>query len=386
VIAVQDPRRALGDLAAAVRKLFKGRVVGVTGSNGKTTTKELIATALSSAGETLRTQGNLNTDVGLPLTVLAATGREDFWVLEMAMRAPGEIATLARVARPHVAVVTNVAAAHLGLLGSLDAVARAKGEIFGGLTRDGIAVLPVDEPRLEPAVAAVPVKRQRRFGFSGPACGQASVRVMEFAAAGAAGSIVRASVGHQPIVLRLSLAGEHNARNAAAALAVVQALGVPLLPAAAALERATLPPHRAQVLSLGGRNVLDDCYNANPTSMSAALHMLMGSAGLSGHAFAILGDMLELGAGAAELHQAIGREAAKLGLAGLAVVGSLGAEIAAGAAAAGFPASRMTTVSEPEGAAQAVARWSAPGDWILVKASRGMRLERAVEGLRRILV
>jgi UDP-N-acetylmuramoyl-tripeptide--D-alanyl-D-alanine ligase len=386
VIAVADVRKALGDLAAAVRKLFKGRVVGVTGSNGKTTTKELIAAALSSAGEVLRTLGNLNTDVGLPLTVLAATGKEDFWVLEMAMRAPGEIGYLARIARPHVAVVTNVAAAHLGRLGSLDAVARAKGEIFGGMAARGIAVLPVDEPRLEPAVATLPPERQRRFGFSGPASGQATVRVMEFVPAGAAGSIVRLSVGYVPIVVRLPLAGEHNARNAAAALAVSQALGVPLLPAATALEGATLPPHRAHVLSLSGRTVLDDCYNANPTSMSAALRMLIGSAGLSGRAFAILGDMLELGEDAAALHQAVGREAAKSGISGLAVVGSLGAEIAAGARDAGFPAGRMMTVSEPEDAAQAVAGWSVPGDWVLVKASRGMRLERAVEALQRILV
>ena len=383
VIEVADPRKALGDLAAAVRRLFKGRVVGVTGSNGKTTTKELIAAALSPAGKVLRTQGNLNTDVGLPLTVLSATGKEDFWVLEMAMRAAGEIAYLARIAEPHVAVVTNVAAAHLGRLGSLDAVARAKGEIFGGLPRDGIAVLPVDEPRLELDVAHVPESRQRRFGFAGPASTRAFVRIMEFIPAGAAGSIVRLSVGSEPVVVRLPLAGEHNARNAATALAVSQALKVPLLTAAAALAAAALPPHRSQVLSLGGRTVLDDCYNANPSSMSAALRMLMGSAGLSGRAFAVLGDMLELGDDAVALHQAIGREAAKIGLAGLAAVGSLGAEIVAGAIAAGFVDSRALVCPDPETAAQAVARWTAPGDWILVKASRGMRLERAVEALQR---
>ena len=387
VIAVADPRKALGDLAAAVRKRYRGRVVGVTGSNGKTTTKELIAAALSPAGQVLRTQGNLNTDVGLPLTVLAATGKEDFWVLEMAMRAPGEIALLARIAEPHVALVTNVAGAHLGRLGSLDAVARAKGEIFAGLAPGGIAVLPVDEPRLEPAVARLPEARKRRFGFAGAASAQvhASVRIMEFIPAGAAGSLVRLSVGFQPIVVRLPLAGEHNARNAAAALAVSQALGVPLLPAAAALQGATLPPHRSHVLSLGGRTVLDDCYNANPTSMSVALRTLVGSAGRFGRAFAILGDMLELGDGAAALHQAIGEEAVKLGVAGLAAVGSLGAEIAKGAVAAGLLASRALALGDAEAAAQVVANWSTSGDWILVKASRGMHLERAVEALQRKL-
>jgi UDP-N-acetylmuramoyl-tripeptide--D-alanyl-D-alanine ligase len=385
VIAVADPRKALGDLAAAARKQYRGRVVGVTGSNGKTTTKELIAAALSPAGQVLRTQGNLNTDVGLPLTVLEATGKEDFWVLEMAMRAPGEIAYLAGIAEPHLAVVTNVAAAHLGRLGSLDAVARAKGEIFGGLAPDGIAVLPVDEPRLEAAVAELPEARKRRFGFAGAASARAFARIMDFIPAGAAGSLVRLSVGHEPVVLRLPLAGEHNARNAAAALAVSQALGVPLLPAAAALQRATLPPHRSHVLSLNGRTVLDDCYNANPTSMSAALRTLVGSAGRFGRAFAILGDMLELGETAAALHQAVGQEAVKIGVAGLAVVGSLGAKIAEGATAAGLPASRAMVFDDTEAAAQEVSTWSVAGDWILVKASRGMHLERAVEALRKKL-
>jgi UDP-N-acetylmuramoyl-tripeptide--D-alanyl-D-alanine ligase len=383
VIAVADPRKALGDLAAAVRQRYRGRVVGVTGSNGKTTTKELIAAALGSAGQVLRTQGNLNTDVGLPLTVLEATGKEDFWVLEMAMRAPGEIAYLARIAEPNVGLVTNVAGAHLGRLGSLDAVARAKGEIFGALAPGGIAVLPVDEPRLEPLVASLPEARQRRFGFAGAASAGAFVRIMEFIPAGAAGSLVRLSVGYQPVVVRLALAGEHNARNAAAALAVTSALGVPLLPAAAALEGATLPPHRSHVVSLAGRTLLDDCYNANPTSMSAALRTLVRSAGRFGRAFAILGDMLELGDGAAALHEAIGQEAVKMGVAGLAAVGSLGAEIAKGAVGAGLPASRALVCADPEAAAQAVSTWSGPGDWILVKASRGMRLERAVEALRK---
>jgi len=385
VVAVADPRKALGDLAAAVRKQYRGRVVGVTGSNGKTTTKELIAAALSPGSQVLRTQGNLNTDVGLPLTVLEATGKEDFWVLEMAMRAPGEIAYLARIAEPHVAVVTNVAGAHLGRLGSLDAVARAKGEIFGGLTADGIAVLPVDEPRLELEVATLPEARKRRFGFAGAGSARAVVRIMEFIPAGAAGSLVRLAVGYEPVVVRLPLAGEHNARNAAAALAVSNALGVPLLPAAAALQRATLPPHRSHVLSLNGRTVLDDCYNANPTSMSAALRTLVGSTGQFGRGFAILGDMLELGEAAAALHQAIGEEAAKIGVAGLAGVGSLGSKIVEGATAAGLPPSRAMVFDDPEAAAQTVSSWSAPGDWILVKASRGMHLERAVEALRKKL-
>jgi UDP-N-acetylmuramoyl-tripeptide--D-alanyl-D-alanine ligase len=381
VIAVDDPLKALGDLAAAVRKPFEGRVVGVTGSNGKTTTKELIAAALASAGKVLATQGNLNTDVGMPLTILSSTGKEDFWVLEMAMRGPGEIDYLTKIAKPHVAVITNIAGAHLGRLGSLEAVARAKGEIFGGLSDTGIAVLPVDEPMLEPVVATIPAARQRRFGTSGSS---AFVRIMDFVPAGAAGSIVRMAVGHEPHVVKLPLAGEHNARNAAAALAVAQALRVPIRKAVAGLEKVNLPAHRSQISTHGGRIVMDDCYNANPTSMLAALRTVVGSAG-SGRAFAIVGDMLELGDDADLQHQSVGREAIKLGLAGVAGVGTLGAELVAGAKAAGLSPDRAQTFAEPADAAQAVAAWSTPGDWILVKASRGMRLERALEALQRIL-
>jgi UDP-N-acetylmuramoyl-tripeptide--D-alanyl-D-alanine ligase len=299
----------------------------------------------------------------------------------MAMRGPGEIDYLTKIAKPHVAVITNIAGAHLGRLGSLEAVARAKGEIFGGLSDQGIAVLPVDEPMLEPVVATIPSARQRRFGNGGSS---AFVRIMDCVPAGAAGSIVRMAVGHEPHVVKLPLAGEHNARNAAAALAVAQALRVPIGKAVAGLEKVNLPAHRSQISTHGGRIVMDDCYNANPTSMLAALRTVVGSAG-SGRAFAIVGDMLELGDDADLQHQSVGREAIKLGVAGVAGVGTLGAELVAGAKAAGLSPDRAQTFAEPADAARAVAAWSTPGDWILVKASRGMRLERALEALQRIL-
>ena len=381
VIAVSDVRVALGDLARVARAEFAGKVVGVTGSNGKTTTKELIAAALATAGPVLRTEGNFNTDVGMPLTILGGSGKEAFWVLEMAMRARGEIDYLTQIARPHVAVVTNVAAAHLGRLGSLEEVAKAKGEIFGGLGPDGVAVLPNDEPRLEPEAARVPEERKRRFGFPDKGTHvDRDVRILEVVAAGSAGSVVRLAVGDQPVVVRLPLAGEHNARNAAATLAVVAALEVPVLAAAAGLEKAALPPHRSRIVAAGGRTILDDCYNANPASMTAALATVIASVGGSASAFAILGDMLELGPESEALHRALGREAAFVGLAGLAAVGEFAAEVAAGAKEAGLTRTMITR--DPEAAAAQVAEWSASGDWILVKASRGVRLDRAVEALQ----
>lgn len=385
VIAVGDVRRALGDLARAVRARFKGRVVGVTGSNGKTTTKELIAAALSVAGRVLCTHGNLNTDVGLPMTVLDSTEEEDFWVLEMAMRARGEIAYLAAIGKPHVGLVTNVAGAHLERLGSLAEVARAKGEIFHGLADGGVAVLPADEPLLEQEASHLPEERKLRFVHSGPVPVRALVRILECIPVGEHGSVVRLSVGFTPVTVRLPLAGEHNARNAAAALAVASACKVPILAAATALEKAVLPPHRSRLHVFAGRRVMDDCYNANPTSMLAALRTVVASAGAAASAFALLGDMLELGPETAKAHEELGQEVARLGFAGLAAVGELAAHMVVGARAAGLNRNRVLATLDADLAAATVAEWAKAGDWVLIKASRGMRLERALDALERKL-
>jgi UDP-N-acetylmuramoyl-tripeptide--D-alanyl-D-alanine ligase len=379
VIAVDDPRKALGDLARAVRAEFRGRIVAVTGSNGKTTTKELCAAALRPLGEVLRTPGNFNTDVGLPLTILSASGDEAAWVLEMAMRALGEIATLTEIARPDIGIITNVAAAHLETLGSIEGVARAKGELFAGLGPTATAILPVDDPLI--AAQAAPVAPERRLTFGGRGTGD--VRVLDWIPAGAGGSIVRYAVRGAPVVARLPLGGAHNARNAAAALAAALAAGVAPVDAARGLEAVALPPHRSAPVAAGSRTILDDCYNANPASMSAALAALAAAAG-AGRRFAILGDMLELGPGAEAAHRALGR-AAGTALAGLTAVGALAPVVVDEARGAGLPADRAVVAASPEEAAATLAPWTAPGDWILVKASRGLRLERAVEALRAAL-
>jgi UDP-N-acetylmuramoyl-tripeptide--D-alanyl-D-alanine ligase len=317
----------------------------------------------------------------LPLTILSASGREAAWVLEMAMRARGEIAYLARVARPRIGVITNVAGAHLERLGSLEEVARAKGELFFGLPADGIAVLPGDEPLVSGQAQAAMISWARQLRFGGG--GAVDVRVMEAIPAGAAGAVVRFAVRDTPVVVRLPLPGMHNARNAAAALAVALAAGVPVLAAARALESLALPPHRSAVTAAGSRTVLDDCYNANPASMRAALQALWASTG-AGRAFAILGDMLELGPDAETQHRQIGAEAAAR-LAGLVGVGPLAGTLVQAARAAGMPPERALTAATPEEAAALVGPWTQPGDWILVKASRGMKLEGAVAALQRQL-
>ena len=352
--------------------------MGITGSNGKTTTKELVAAALRPLGAVLRTPGNFNTDVGLPLTVLSAAGTEAAWVLEMAMRGRGEIAYLAEVARPDVGVITNVSGAHLERLGSLEEIARAKGELFAGLPPSGLAVFPADDPLIE--AQAAPVAPTRRLRFDGAArTNTADVRVLEVIPAGAAGAVVRYAVRRTPVVVRLPLMGAHNARNGAAALAVALGLNVPTLAAALALETLELPPHRSATVPAGGRVILDDCYNANPDSMRAALTSVVAAAG-AGRAFAILGDMLEVGPDAEALHRAVGRAAGER-LAGLAAVGELAGALVDGARAAGLPADRAVVAASAEEAAARAATWTAPGDWVLVKASRGLKLERAVAAL-----
>lgn len=380
VIAVDDPRRALGDLARAVRAEFRGRVVAVTGSNGKTTTKELVAAALRPLGAVLRTPGNFNTDVGLPLTILSATGAEAAWVLEMAMRAPGEIAYLTEIAEPDIGIITNVAAAHLETLGSIEGVARAKGELFAGLGPQGTAVFPADDSLI--AAQAAPVAQERRLTFGGH---QGDVRILDFVPAGAGGAVVRYAVRGTPVVVRLPLGGAHNARNGAAALAAAVAAGVSPVQAASGLETVTLPPHRSAPVAAGGRTILDDCYNANPASMNAALGALAAASG-DGRRFAILGDMLELGPGAEAAHKELGRAAGGgAGLAGLAAVGQFAPLVVGEARAAGLTAERAVVATSPEAAAAVLAPWTSAGDWILVKASRGLRLERAVEALRAAL-
>jgi UDP-N-acetylmuramoyl-tripeptide--D-alanyl-D-alanine ligase len=376
VIAVDDPRLALADLARAVRAEFRGLVVGVTGSNGKTTTKELCAAALAPLGAVLRTPGSLNTDVGMPVTMLSATGNEAAWVLEMAMRARGEIAFLAEIARPAIGIITNVGAAHLETLGSIEEVARAKGELFAGLGPEGIAVFPLGDPLIAEQAAAVAPERRLTFGE----VGGADVRVLDFIPNGVAGTVVRFSVRNTPVVARLPLSGTHNARNAAAALAAALAAGVQPVAAARGLESVTLPPHRSAALPAGGRTILDDCYNANPNSMRAALAALATAAG-PGRRFAILGDMLEVGAAAETAHRELGKAAGRE-LAGLAAVGQFAQPMIDEARAAGLDPAQTFATASPEAAADAVAGWTSPGDWILVKASRGLRLERAVDALQ----
>jgi murE/murF fusion protein len=375
VFEVDDGREALGAIARLVRRRWGGRVVGVTGSAGKTTTKEMIAAALAPSGRTHRTQGSLNNETGVPLTLLGLRPFHDRAIIEMGMRGLGQIDYLARIAEPDVAIVTNAGVAHIGVVGSSDKIAEGKGEIYRRLPPHGCAIYPVDDPRLAGYAAGAP--RTLSFGEAAAA----DVRLVRYAPRGAAGSeltIRIAGLGRE-VAVALPLVGRHNALNATCALAAVVALGVDPTTAALGLADSRPAAMRGELADCAGRTLLIDCYNANPASMDAALATVAEAGGLAGArtVVAAVGDMLELGDEAAARHREVGRRAAELGVA-IVALGDQAAEVVAAARAGGVAAE---AASDPVDAAARVRAMTVAGDWILIKGSRGMRMERVVAAL-----
>jgi murE/murF fusion protein len=379
VIEVDDPRVAIAQVAGAHRQRWgqdaAARLVAITGSAGKTTTKELTRAALAAVGSTHAAAGSLNNETGVPLTLLGLRAHHRFGVIEMGMRGAGQIDYLTQFTRPDVAAVVNAGTAHIELLGSTDAIAAAKGEIYGGLGPSGVAIAPHDDPRLLAAAKArAPHARLITFG----ADPGADVRLTGYQVVGAVGADLHVDVQGHPRRFRLPLIGHHTAIDATCALACALACGVDLDVAIAGLERARPAAMRGEVVEIGGRNVIVDCYNANPASMAAAIDTLAELRGSAG-AIAVVADMLELGDHAAAAHTAVG---ARLGELGIPVV-ALGAHRQRVADATGAPAAAWTT-DDPMVAARQVLATTAPGDWVLIKASRGMRLERVVAALREL--
>ncbi|MFH2010548.1 MAG: UDP-N-acetylmuramoyl-tripeptide--D-alanyl-D-alanine ligase [bacterium] len=375
VLRVEDTLDALGRLGRYWRRRCGPRLVAVTGSNGKTTTKEMVAAVLAvhagSREDVLVTPGNFNNYIGLPLTLLGASPRQAVGVVELGMNAPGEIAHLTALAEPEVGVVTNAAEAHLMRFGSVDGVARAKAELWGGLSRDACAVVPADDARLVKLARERAAGPRSTFGWSE----EAEIRVLraEPTAGRALSLSLRTPRGNLDVTL--PLLGRHNGLNAAAATAACLALGVELAAVREGLG-ATLPlPHRARLLQLGGVTVLDDCYNANPPSVRAGAATLLELPG-NGRAGAVIGDMLELGDDALPLHEALGRELARLGVEVVVGLGPLTAALCAGAREGGAP--EVVHVASAQEAAQEVRRRFGAGDRVLVKGSRGMELESVI--------
>lgn len=365
-IEVADTRLALGQLSAHWRQKFSLPVVAITGSNGKTTVRSMTAAILCRCGRTLSTQGNLNNDIGLPLT-LARLGEDDeFAVLEMGANHPGEIDYLAAIAQPSIAVITNAGPAHLEGFGDLQGVATAKGELFARLGKQGVAVINADD-------AFAPLWRKLAAHCRIVDFGLQDADVTADWQGDASGSDVRLHTPAGSIEFRLSLPGKHNVMNALAACAAAQAAGAGLDAVREGLLSLSPVAGRFNIHSLPGAvTLIDDTYNANPESLQVALDVL---ALADGERWLVLGDMGELGAGAAELHSAAGRMARAAGVSRLYGLGEL-----ARAAVASFegPGGAFPTMDE---LLVALRKDLAGPLHILVKGSRRMRMERVVSAL-----
>ncbi len=380
IVAVDNTLEALGRIANHRRRAFGIPVIGVTGSNGKTSTKEFIAALLESKGEVLKTPGNHNNLIGVPLTLLQMTKAHMYAVIEMGTNAPGEIAKLAAIAEPDVGVITNVAAAHTEGLVDLSGVAREKGALFEALPASGAAIINLDDPKVAEQIRRTQARRIS-FGEAEPA----DFRIQEYRFGErkprVSGTLL---LDDGELEIDLSVVGFHQIRNAAAALAAVSAVGLPPRTHHPALLSVTAPPQRMQFMEASGLWVLDDTYNANPASMRVALETLERCCNLAqsrSRTIAVLGDMKELGDGEEEAHRALGRLCVELKIDVLITVGPAAAHTAEAAKAAGLRA--VTSCEEPEQAVDWVRRVGNPGDWLLVKASRSMLLEKVVDDLKR---
>jgi len=378
-VVVPDTLRALGDLAAWHRRRFKVIVIAVTGSNGKTTTKEMLARIMTQTGPGIKTEGNLNNLIGLPLTLLRLTGRERWAVVELGMSAFGEIDRLAEIADPEVGIITNAFPAHLETLGDVEGVARAKGELFLRLKPDAFAVYNVDDPLISKCPSPANVTRLT-FGLRGAEVSSASIASL--GKKGESFTLRLPQEVEQPV--RLSAFGRHNIYNALAAAAAAHALGVSGEQIRLGLEEFTPYDKRFQLEECAGVFLIDDSYNANPASMAAALATLRDLRE-NGRAAAALGDMLELGAGTEAAHRELGRVAAGC-VEKLYLLGDLAGEVAYGALEAGLAAEDILVAREHDEIARELISWVKPGDCILFKGSRGMRMEQVAQAVRQALM
>ena len=365
-LRVADTRLALGRLAASWRTRFTGPLIALTGSNGKTTLKEMLAAILRRRGSTLATEGNLNNDIGVPLTLLRLNAEHGYAVIEMGANHHGEIAYLTGLARPDVAIVNNAGPCHLEGFGDMAGVARAKGEIFQGLSATGVAIVNSDDPHADDWIGLNPGRRIVDFGLDRPAA--VSARILD-----AATNRFRLIVPAGETEIRLPLPGRHNIRNALAAVAGAAAAGATLDDIRQGLE--SLHDVGGRLQRLRGRHggtVIHDAYNANPASLAAALHTV--GAG-PGRKWLVLGDMRELGPVASELHAQSGQEARTTGFERLY---ALGEHSRAAAAAFGEGGRHFTDLEALVDALSRDLEHHAEPPTILIKGSRGMRMERVV--------
>ncbi|MBP1727776.1 MAG: murF [Deltaproteobacteria bacterium] len=376
VVAVTDTLRALGDLARAYRRRFALPVVGITGSNGKTTSKEMLAAILASVGPGLKTSGNLNNLVGLPQMILQLDDVHTWAVFELGMSEFGEIDRLAEIAAPQVGVITNVFPAHLASMGSMAGVARAKGELFLRLTAGATAIFNADDP----LVAALPVPEgvsRIGFGLHG-----AAVTALNLVQHGIEGQSFTLKIGAESAEVTLRAFGLHSIYNALAAAAAAAALGLPLAAVSAGLAAFTPYDKRFKLADLGAIVLIDDSYNANPASVGAALLTLRELKG-GRRGIAVLGDMLELGEESEAAHRDVGHLAATC-VDRLYLFGNMADVVAAAALDAGMPDHEVIVAASHAEIEQDIVKDHLDGDYVMVKGSRGMRMDLVAAALREI--
>lgn len=375
LIRVSNPLQALQALAQGYRSLFDIPVVAVTGSTGKTTTKDLIAGVLGRQMMVIKTEGNYNNEIGLPLTLLNLDDRHQAAVLEMAMRGPGQIAELCEISHPQVGVITNIGKTHLELLGSQEAIAEAKGELISSLSLEGCAVLNADDPwQLK---LASRVRGEVIYYGTDSRC---QIRAADIRLRGLEGVDFKLHTPSGEADCFLPLPGAHNVPNALAAAAVGYWFSLNSEEIAVGLASASLSGMRLEVKpGIGDTRIIDDSYNASPASTIAALELLAAVNG--NRKIAVLGDMYELGEETISGHREVGMKAAVLSIDCLCTVGELAREIAVGAESAGLAGERIHTFQEKAEAVAFLKSHLQKGDLVLIKGSRGMRMEEITASL-----
>ena len=369
IIRVEDTLRAYQNLAANYRKSLSLKVLAITGSNGKTSTKDFAAAVLAHRFRVTKTQGNFNNHVGLPRTMLEATSQDEVAVWEIGMNHPGEVAMLAKLAAPDAAIITNIGVAHIEFMGSREAIAAEKGALAQAVAPDGTVILNADDPFSK----KIAVGTRAKVVFAGTTEG--TVRASEITQS-ATGTDFTILEGAHRCRAQLPVPGLHMVQNALLAVAAGRMFGLSLEDCAAGLAAAPLTKARLQIKRIRGVQFIDDSYNANPESMKAALHTLV-ELDADGKRIAVLGEMRELGEESARGHREVGETAAELGVDQLIAIGDMAAAIAEAARNAGLQNTSIARSTSE--AAELLGEIAASGDLVLVKGSRAARTERVIE-------
>lgn len=379
-LKVHNLVHALAQIGMHFRSQFHGPVVGITGSAGKTTTKEFVAAALSPLGPVLKTEGNRNTEYSSPLVWTELLPEHQSAVIEMGMRGFGHIAHLANISRPTIALITNIGYSHMELVGSQEGVAKAKGELIEALPENGTAILWHDDPFIELLKSKISSGRVLTFGFNPGA----NCRITGYEAEGWSQATVKGELDGEAWTAHIPAVGRHMCLNVAAAMLAAHEAGVGVDQAAAALVTAKLPPMRMEIREVGGVTVVLDAYNANPASMASAIETLAESK-TSGRKVAVLGEMRELGEATEEGHREIGRVLVKHDIEEIVFLGEPMAFAREEWLAAGKAPVRARLVASLEDVTAFLETLS-PGDTVLIKGSRALELERALKPLEAVSV